>query len=92
VSGLVRFGGQAASVPEAVVEALRGRQDPSTGACDRRTPFKSGQAVQFHAGPFAGLQGVFEMEAGEERAFVLLELLGKTNKVKVSRDWLVPAH
>ncbi len=55
VSTLVRFGGQPATVPEAVVEALRGRQDPGTGACARRNPFQTGQAVEFRAGPFAGL-------------------------------------
>ncbi len=92
VSGLVRFGGQPATVPEAVVEALRARQDPGTGACARRTPFQTGEAVEFRAGPFAGLDGIFDIEAGEDRVFVLLEFLGKTNKVKVSRDWLVPAR
>ena len=92
VSGLVRFGGQPATVAEEVVEALRGRQDPATGACARRRLFARGAAVEFRDGPFAGLDGVFDVEAGEDRVFVLLEFLGKTNKVKVSRDWLVPAH
>lgn len=91
VSNMVRFGGQPATVPEAVVEALRGRQDPATGACARRSLFQTGEAVQFRTGPFAGLEGVFEVEAGEDRVFVLLEFLGKINKVKVSRDWLVAA-
>ena len=35
--------------------------------------------------------GVFDVETGEDRVFVLLEFLGKINKVKVCRDWLVPA-
>ena len=91
VSGLVRFGGQPATIPEAVVESLRGRQDPDTGACARRSLFKSGAPIQFCAGPFTGLDGVFEIEAGQDRVYVLLEFLGKLNKVKVCRDWLVPA-
>ena len=91
VSNLVRFGGEPATIPEAVVELLRRRQDPSTGACAQRSPFKRGAAVKLQAGPFTGLEGVFDLEAGENRVFVLLDFLGKINKVKVSRDWLVPA-
>ena len=92
VSGLVRFGGQVAVVPESVIEALHRRQDFATGACAQRDPFQPGAAVEFRDGPFVGLDGVFEVNAGEDRAFVLLELLGKVNKIKVSRDWLVPVH
>lgn len=91
VSGLVRFGGQPAVIPAAVLESLRARQDPATGACARRSQFMPGARVEFRAGPFAGLEGVFEIESGLERAFVLIELLGKLNKVRVARDWLVPA-
>jgi transcriptional antiterminator RfaH len=91
VSGLVRFGGQPAIVPEAVVESLRGRQQPGTDARVRRSLFQAGATVEFRAGPFAGLDGVFDVEAGEGRVFVLLDFLGKINKVKVYRDWLVPA-
>jgi len=91
VCGLVRFGGQPAAIPEAVVESLRARQDPATGAFARRSPFTPGARVEFRAGPFAGLEGVFDMEASQERVYVLLELLGKLNRVPVARDWLVPA-
>ncbi len=80
-----------ARIPETVVEALRQREDPGAGICARVSPFRHGEAVEFRAGPFAGLNGVFDMEAGEERAFVLLEWLGKVNRLKVNRDWLVPA-
>ena len=79
-----------AVIPEAVVESLRARQDPDTGACARRSQFTPGAPVEFRAGPFAGLEGVYEMEASHERVYVLLELLGKLNKVPVARDWLVP--
>lgn len=91
VSDLVRIGGQPATIPEEVIESLRERQDPATGACAKRSLFQPGAHVQFRAGPFAGLDGVFNVDAGEDRVFVLLEFLGKINKVKVSRDWLVPA-
>jgi transcription antitermination factor NusG len=42
-------------------------------------------------GPLAGLEGVYSEEDGEKRVIVLLELLGKANKMRVKRDWVVPA-
>ncbi len=89
---LVRFGGAPALVPPGVVEALRDSADQATG-CHRfgRAPFAAGERVRFAAGPFAGLEGLFEMESGEARVIVLLELLGKTNRLTVNRDWLVAA-
>ena len=39
-------------------------------------------------GPFAGMETVFAEQDGEKRVIVLLELLGKTNKVRVVRDWV----
>lgn len=77
VSNLVRFGGAAAKVPPAVVEALRQelaerqRQDPA------RPLFSPGQKVRITEGPFAGLDAVFDMADGEARAMVLIELLSK---------------
>lgn len=91
VSSIVGFGGQPATIPEAVVESLREQVDSSTGACARRSLFRPGAPVEFMAGPFAGLDGVFDIDAGAERVFVLLEFLGKINRVNVCRDWLVAA-
>ena len=92
VTDLVRFCGAPAPVPRGVVEALRDSADPETG-CHRfkKALFATGERVRFAAGPFAGLEGVFDMESGEARVIVLLELLGKTNRLTVSRDWLVAA-
>ena len=38
-----------------------------------------------------GSGGVFEMASGDARVVVLLEFLGKTNRLTVKRDWLVVA-
>lgn len=92
VVGLVRFGGQPAVVPDDVIEALLQREDEATGLRqDSRTLFRAGESVKLMEGPFAGMEGVFAQEDGEARVIVLMELLGKTNKVKVSRDWVVPS-
>jgi len=93
VTDLVRFCGAPALVPPGVVEALREAADPETG-CHRfrAAPFAAGERVRFAAGPFKSLEGLFEVESGEARVIVLLELLGKTNRLTVNRDWLVAAH
>ena len=54
----VMTGGVPVTVPDEIIESLRARQDPNTGACAKRSPFKPGAQVQFRAGPFAGLDGV----------------------------------
>jgi transcriptional antiterminator RfaH len=92
VSALVRSGGEPARVPAGVVQALRDAADPATG-CHRfgREAFAAGERVRLAAGPLAGLEGVFEMSCGEARVIVLLDLIGKTNRLTVNRDWVAAA-
>ena len=90
--GLVRFGGQPAVVPDAVMDALRAREDAASGLHeDKRPLFSAGEAIKLVDGPLAGMEGVFTQKDGDQRVIVLLELLGKANKVTVSRDWIARA-
>ena len=83
--GLVRFGQTYAPVPSGLLAALR---DTLEAALDTPLPFSQGDKVRLIAGPFAGLEGVFDMPRGEDRAQVLLELLGKVQRLTVSQDHL----
>jgi transcriptional antiterminator RfaH len=90
--GLVRFGGFPATVPERVIATLKQREDEDTGLHpDDRVQFKEGGAVRLIDGPLGGIEGVFSQYDGDERVIVLLELLGKANKVVVNRDWVARA-
>jgi len=90
--GLVRFGGQPAVVPDAVMDALKQREDAASGVHeDQRPLFNAGEAVKLVDGPLAGMEGVFTEQDGDKRVIILLELLGKANKVTVSRDWIARA-
>lgn len=90
--GLVRFGGQPAVVLDAVMNALRLREDAVSGLHeDKRPLFNAGETVKLVDGPLAGMEGVFTEQDGDKRVIVLLELLGKANKVTVSRDWIAHA-
>ena len=92
VVDFVRFGGVPALVPEHVIAALRDRADPVSALhLVRSSPFRAGERIRFAAGPLTGLEGVFEMDSGAARAIVLLDFLGKTNRLMVSCDWLVAA-
>jgi transcriptional antiterminator RfaH len=86
VASLVRFGGQVAAVPETLVETLR------TSAAEpqhHRPVFQQGQKVRIVTGPYATLEGVFDMAEGEARATVLLDLLGRQSRVRVAAAEIV---
>lgn len=92
VSGLVRQGGLPAAVPEQVIEAIMQRAEIATGLHrDERPLFRTGEPIRLVGGPLAGLEGVFDEEDGEQRVIVLLELLGKANRMQVKRDWVIQA-
>ena len=92
VVGMVRFGGQPAVVPDAVMDALKQREDAASGLHeDQRPLFSAGDTIKLVDGPLAGMEGVFTQKDGDKRVVVLLELLGKANKVTVSRDWIARA-
>lgn len=89
VVGMVHFGGQPAVVPDAVMDALLQREDVASGLHqDNRPLFGAGEAIKLVAGPLSGMEGVFTQQDGDKRVIVLLNLLGKANKVSVSRDWI----
>jgi transcriptional antiterminator RfaH len=81
--GLVRFGQTHTPVPSSLIDALRGT---SEGAVDAPLPFNQGDKVRLIAGPFAGIEAVFDMPRGEDRAQVFLELLGKMQRLTVNQD------
>ena len=50
---------------------------------DAEQPFRKDDKVSISDGPFKDLQAVFIEYDGEQRAFVLLELLGRWQKMSV---------
>ena len=90
--GLVRFGGEPALVPDAVMNALMQREDSASGLHqDDCPPFRAGDPIRVVDGLLAGMDGIFTQQDGERRVIVLLDLLGKANRVTVSRDWIARA-
>jgi len=92
VTDIVRFGANYAIVPDQVVSELRSRAHPESGLhrLTRRLPFSRGAAVKIAIGPFSGLEGLFEREAGRDRVVILLNVLGRDTAVRVPSGFVVP--
>jgi transcriptional antiterminator RfaH len=89
VTKLVSFDGLPATVPDALIDALLGSADPDTGLHHPHEDlFKPGASVTIVNGPLAGLEAIFKAHDGEARSIILLELLGKTQQLRINRDHL----
>ena len=82
---LVYFGEHHPTVPAMVLQALAGQAASVTGGGPL---FTAGETVRMESGPFAGLTAVFDMPKGDDRAQVLIEMLGKVLRVEVDSDHL----
>ena len=83
--GLVRFGQTYTPVPYELITRLEVAAD--TGSVTL-APFQSGDAVRLMSGPFVGLEAIYDMAKGSERAQVLLEVLGRVQRLIVETDSL----
>jgi transcriptional antiterminator RfaH len=88
VSAVVRFGADAAIVPDALVAALQARED-SAGLCDlRQAPPEAGDRVLVVEGELAGFEGIFVTTDGDARATILLDIVGRATRVRLPADWV----
>ncbi len=89
--GIVKVGAHYCPLPNGLISALQAMedqllsQDVTAGA-----PFKKGDTVRFVKGPFAGIDGVFEMARGSDRVSVLMTLLGQQRRVSTQLDEIAP--
>jgi transcription antitermination factor NusG len=91
-TGLVSFGGVPASVPEALILAIRQRADEA-GQADRRglANLKQGEWVVIEGGPFNGYEAIFETRLpGNERARVFLRYLQAYQKLDLPLGQIQP--
>lgn len=90
VVGLVNFAGQPAVVSNDVMDALLRHANPDTGLHQGLPPpFKPGDQVKLLEGSLAGMEGIFVQEDGEKRVIILLELMGRANKVRLNRGLIL---
>ncbi|GAA5214006.1 transcription/translation regulatory transformer protein RfaH [Corallincola platygyrae] len=85
VSAVVRFGQQLAEVSDQAIRDIKDKccnQDAPEVSAD--LPSK-GDKVHLTDGSLKGLEAVYQMDDGEQRAFVLIDLLGKQQRVSVEQ-------
>ena len=91
VSRLVSFSGLPATVPDPFIDALRQLTDPDTELLPtEETLFEAGKTVTIVDGPLQGLEAIFKAHDGEQRSIILLDILGKTQQIRIDRGHLAP--
>jgi transcriptional antiterminator RfaH len=78
VSGLVAFGSRYATLPDSYIEAMHERAQLPPSPC-----FAAGECVRVTDGPFAGLDGIYQLPDGEARALVLIEMMRQPQKLSI---------
>jgi len=92
VSNMLRFGGKPATISNDIIESLQQQERDSAETPDTaELPVKPGDRVLVTDGPFAGLEGIFQNSSKDARVIILMELLGRENRVSVDRDSIIPA-
>jgi transcriptional antiterminator RfaH len=82
VSGLVSFGGEPAKINSGLIDLLRKQEQGFSK--DPQRLFSAGENLLVAEGPFAGLQAIYQMASGENRAMVLIELMGKSAQMQIA--------
>lgn len=86
VASLVRFGADPARVPESFVAHLQARES-ADGLHEWVEPeLVPGDEVRVAEGPFQGYEGVLLAPSGQERVILLLDLVGREVRTRVSRS------
>jgi transcriptional antiterminator RfaH len=91
VSNMLRFGGKPATIGNEIIETLRQQERDNAETPEPEVPVKPGDRVRVMDGPFAGLEGIFQNNSKDARVIILMELLGRENRVSVDRDSIIPA-
>ena len=90
VRAVVGFGSDPAKVDEEMIESIRSRLEEGYLIIPPPS-FTPGQTVRIQAGPFEGLEAIFEREMpAQERVMLLLKALSYQARVLIDREQVVP--
>jgi len=88
VSSLVRFGQQAACVPDTLITTLQSREDDAGIQRIPERVLREGDRVRIAEGPFEGYEAVIEAASGKQRVILLLQLLERNVRLDVGLEHL----
>jgi transcriptional antiterminator RfaH len=86
VSGLLSFGSEPAKINSVLIDLLRQQEQGLSE--DPLRLFSAGESLLVADGPFVGLQAIYQMASGENRAMVLIELMGKSAQMQIAHGSL----
>lgn len=89
VSRMVRFGDTPATVPDVVITSLQQREQEGIIRLTDQTRFKKGDKLRIAEGPMKELEAIFQCQRGEDRAIVLITVLGELRQVNIDINHLV---
>ncbi len=90
VTALVRFGAEPARVPDALIALLHSHES-GTGMHEwAQTDLRAGQTVRVGEGAFEGYEGIFLARSSRERVVVLLDILGRPVRARLTADQIEP--
>jgi transcriptional antiterminator RfaH len=81
VSKLVTFGSEPAQVHSLLIAQLKNQE--ANLSRQPQSPFKEGDRVTIREGAFAGLEAIYQMDDGEARAMVLIDLLHRPTRMTI---------
>ena len=82
VLGLVTFGSSPAKIESTLIDVLRQQEVGLSNTPERL--FQKGERLLVSDGAFAGLEAVYQMPGGDNRALVLIELMGKSAQMQIA--------
>ncbi len=90
VANLVRFGMQAARVPDNLIEMMQGRDEEGVQAL-ASPDIQPGDQVRIVEGVMAGYEAIYQAKTGKERVVLLLQLAqDRTARIQVSAHDIEP--
>ncbi len=84
VTGLVMFGTEIRPIADEVISAIQGKADQLGIIEDDQAEFRAGQQVRIESGAMQGLEAIFQQKSGQDRAILLLNLMGAERTVEIA--------
>ncbi|MDF1528367.1 MAG: transcription/translation regulatory transformer protein RfaH [Sedimenticola sp.] len=86
VSSLVRVGMNPARISDHLIDNIKKRERADGLHHLPATTFSKGDRVRLVSGPFADYEAIFREQRAENRVIILLNLIGKQNRVEVPAE------
>lgn len=87
VEYVLSFGSKLATVDDRIIDEIRIREDEKGLVSMGVEPaFKSGQKVRIEDGAFTDHVGLFQCSSDDQRVFVLLDLMGRSVRVRLPEN------